>query len=77
MIVIIACSTVGKRPLITKIPDDRREFEIVQVDYSLRAAAATITFASSFGIFAFYLNPDGCNLRDSRSSFGISAFAKD
>jgi hypothetical protein len=63
IILFIGCSTVGNRPLVTKIPGDRREFEIVQVDYSPRQAAVTATFSSAFGIFAFDLNPDGRRLK--------------
>ena len=59
---LIACAT-AHRPLVTKVPRDRREFEIVYVDYSPRQAAARITFFSSFGIFAFDLNPDGRKLK--------------
>ena len=62
IILLVGCSTVGNRPLVTKIPGDRREFEIVRVDYSPRQAAATAIFSSSFGIFAFELNPDGRKL---------------
>jgi hypothetical protein len=58
MVLLIACST-AQGPIVSKIPDDRREFEIVKVEYSPRRAAATITFSSSFGIFAFDLDPDG------------------
>ncbi len=57
-ILLISCSTAHD-PLVSKIPGDRRKFEIIQVDYSPHQATATITFDSSFGIFAFDLNPDG------------------
>ena len=59
---LIACST-AQGPLVSKIPDDRREFEIVKVEYSPRQAVARISFSSSFGIFAFDLNPDGRKLK--------------
>jgi hypothetical protein len=49
--------------LVSKIPGGRREFEIVQVDYSARQAAAMIRFSSTFGIFAFGLNPGGRKVR--------------
>lgn len=62
VLLLAACSTTY-RPLVSKIPGDWREFEIVQADYSPRQAAATITFNSSFGIFAFDLNPDGRKLK--------------
>ncbi len=61
IILLTACST-AHGPLVSKVPGDRREFEIVQVDYSPRHAAATATFSSSFGIFAFNLNTDGRKL---------------
>ena len=59
VILLIGCSNLGQRPLITKVPGDRREFEIVKVDYSARQGAAAITFSSSFGIFAFDLDLGG------------------
>ena len=62
LVLLIACST-AQGPLVSKIPDDRREFEIVKVEYSPRQAAAAIRFSSSFGIFAFDLNPDGRKLK--------------
>ncbi len=62
VLLLAACATTY-RPLVSKIPGDRREFEIVQADYSPRQAAATIAFNSSFGIFAFDLNPDGRKLK--------------
>jgi hypothetical protein len=61
VILMAACST-AHGPLVSKIPGDRRQFEIVQVDYSPRQAVATLTFNSTFGIFAFDLNPDGRQL---------------
>ena len=62
VILLMACSTTHG-PLVSRIPGDRREFEVAQVDYSPRQAAATITFNSSFGIFAFDLNPGGRKLK--------------
>jgi hypothetical protein len=62
VILLIACST-SHGPLVSKIPGDRREFEIVRVDYSPRQAAATITFSSALGIFAFDLDPAGRKLK--------------
>jgi hypothetical protein len=59
---LIACCMTHE-PLVSKIPGDRREFEIVEVDYSRHQAAARITFSSSFGIFAFDLNPEGRALK--------------
>jgi hypothetical protein len=59
---LIACSTAHV-PIVSKVPGDRREFEIVQVGYAPRDAAATITFSSSFGIFAFNLDPGGRKLK--------------
>jgi hypothetical protein len=58
---LIACSA-AHGPLVSKIPCDHREFEIIRVDYSPRQAAATITFSSSLGIFAFDLDPGGHKL---------------
>lgn len=62
VILLIACST-AHGPLVSKVPGDRREVEIVQADYSPRRAAATITIAGAFGIFAFELNPAGRKLK--------------
>jgi hypothetical protein len=59
---LMACST-AQGPLVSKIPDDRREFEIIKVEYSPRQADARISFSSSFGIFGFDLNPDGRKLK--------------
>jgi hypothetical protein len=60
--VLLIASSTPHRPLVSKIPGDQRELEIVQVDYSPGKAAATVTFSSSFGIFACNLNPDGRKL---------------
>jgi hypothetical protein len=63
LLLLIGCSAFSKTALVSKIPGDRREFEIVQVEYSAREAAATITFASVSGIVAFDLSPDGRKLK--------------
>jgi hypothetical protein len=62
VVLLIACST-ARGPLVSKVPGDRREFEVVRVDYSPHQAAATITFSSSSGIFAFDLEPGGRKLK--------------
>lgn len=62
VIALIGCASPDNRPLVTKVPGDRREFEIVQADHSPHQAAAIITFTSSFGIFAFDLNLAGRKL---------------
>ena len=61
-VLLMACST-AHGPLVSKISGDRREFEIVRVDYSTRQAAARITFSSALGIFAFDLDPAGRKLK--------------
>jgi hypothetical protein len=62
LVLLIACST-AQGHLVSKISDDRREFEIIKVEYSPRQATARISFSSSFGIFVFDLNPDGRKLK--------------
>jgi hypothetical protein len=61
VILLIGCAA-ARGPLVSKIPGDRREFEIVQIDYSPRQAAAKVTFSSALGIFAFEMKPDGRKL---------------
>lgn len=63
MALLVGCSTAGNAPLVTKIPGDRSEFEIAQVDYSAGRDTARIIFSSSRGILRFDLNPGGRKLR--------------
>lgn len=60
---LLACSRIPKVPAITRIPGDRREFNLLKRDYSALDSTLTVTVASSFGIFAFDLNLNGSELR--------------
>jgi hypothetical protein len=61
LFLLIGCAT-AHGPLVSKIPGDRRQFEILQVDHSPGRAAARVTFSSSLGIFAFEITPNGRKL---------------
>jgi len=63
MSLLFACSVIPKAPVITRIPGDRREIEILKYDYLAVDSTATVTLASSLGIFAFDLNLNGADLR--------------
>lgn len=48
--------------IVSKIPGDQREFKILKSESSNDQREATVTFVSSFGIFAFNLALDGRRL---------------
>jgi hypothetical protein len=60
---LVGCSTGGSPTIIvTKVPGDQRPVEIVSTSLSKANREGTITFRSSFGIFAFDLDLAGANL---------------
>ena len=46
----------GSPEIVSRIPGDRREFKIIKTESSNGQRECTVTFASSFGIFAFNLD---------------------
>lgn len=61
-IVGAGCASTAPREIVSRIPGDLRPFQIVRTEVSKDRSEATVTFSSSFGIFAFDLDLAGLEL---------------
>jgi hypothetical protein len=61
-LLVHGAASAPPKEIAAKVPGDRRPVEIVGTEFNKEQAEATVTFRSSFGIFAFNLDLAGTRL---------------